>query len=188
MKHDDILRQIPDYVLGLVPANQLRDVEQHLVHCSVCQKAMVRERAVEQLVRSTVDTVTRPDPVYLRNLMPSIQQNQESVLVLRGWQKQLAPALLILFLLFGGLAINRMLPASSAPAFVATAHAATATSTYTPTATTAQVVPENQQTVSEASEHALKFVAPRPAMDADQPLETPDPLPTPVAAVRRGVH
>ena len=84
-----------------------------------------------------------------------------------------------------------MLPDGSVPAFVATAHAATATSTYTPTATMAQMVPKNEETDSSPAETdgpVLQAVMPIPAADADRPVETPDPLPTPVAAIRQSVQ
>jgi anti-sigma factor RsiW len=191
MTHDDILCQIPGYVLGLLPARQYHVVERHVSHCSVCQQEMSRERKLDRLVQSTMDAASKPNPAHLRSLMPDIPLKRPSALVFGGWQRQLAPALLILLLLFGGLAINSMLPAGSVPAFVATAHAATATSTYTPTATMAQAISESEQTNDELSvsdSYVKKLSIPKPSTDTDPPVETPDPLPTPIASIRQTVQ
>jgi hypothetical protein len=149
---------------------------------------MARERKLSQLVRSTVEVATKPDAAHVRRLMPAIPQQRRSGLYLNGWQKQLAPIILILLLMVGGFMLNRMLPAGSAPSFVATAHAATATSTYTPTATIAESLSENQQTNHKFNvKHSgvLNTAVPIPSPGLDRPVETPDPLPTPVVAARR---
>jgi len=189
MTHDDILRQIPDYVLGLLSPRQLSAVEHHVAHCTACQQMLVRERKLGQLVRSTVDVATKPDAAHLRTLMPAIPQRRPSGLIFHGWQKQLAPALLIFLLLFGGFMLNRMLPAGSVPSLVATAHAATATSTHTPTATVVQSLPEKIQTnhiTNDTHSGALNAAVPIPSPGLGHPLVTPDPLPTPVAASIQG--
>ena len=191
MTHDDILRQIPDYVLGLLSAAQLNAVENHVAHCTACRQVVIRERKLGRLVRSTVEVAAEPDKARLRNLMPAIPRQRRSGLILPGWQKQLAPAVLILLLLLGGFMLNRMLPAGSVPSFVATAHAATATSTYTPTATLAQSISASDRldhfsAVKQSA--AVNALMPVPSADADRPLETPDPLPTPVAAVRQAAQ
>lgn len=188
MTHDDILRQIPDYALGLLTPRQLSAVEHHVAHCISCQQSVARERKLGQLVRSTVDVATKPDSANVRRLMPTIPQQRQSGLILHGWQKQFAPVILILLLIFGGIMLNKMLPAGSAPFLVATAHAATATSTYTPTATMAQSLPDNQQTDRLSNvKHSgvINTAVPIPSLGLDRPVETPDQLPTPVAAIRR---
>ncbi len=188
MKHDDILHQIPDYVLGLLSPRQLSVVERHVAHCTVCQQSMARERKLGQLVRSTVAIATKPDSAQVQRLMPAIPQRRRSGLILHGWQKQFAPVMLILLLILGGFMVNKMLPAGSAPSLVATAHAATATSTYTPTATIAQSLPENQQPdrlFNVTQSGVINTVAPIPSLDPDRPVETPDPLPTPAASIRQ---
>lgn len=187
MKHDDILHQIPDYVLGIIPPKQRRSVERHAAHCIECQRAIGRERQLSHLVRSTVDVATEVNAVQVRNMMPSVPRQRRSGLILNGWQRQFAPAILILLLLFGGLTLNKLLPAGSVPALIATAHAATATSTYTPTATVAQSMPENignnrMSKVNNAGAISRAIAVPSP--HSDRPLETPDPIPTPVAAIR----
>ncbi len=191
MTHKDILRQIPEYVLGLLPDNQSHVVERHVVHCPACQQAVASERIVGQLVQSTLDAATTPNTARLRTLMPAVPQRRKLDLSLLGWQKQLAPALLVLILLFGGLAVNSMLPENSVPGFVATAHAATATQTNTPTATLVQVSHEK----TTAKEHVLladgpviKASVPKPPAGSGDLLTTPDPYPTPVAAIQRTVQ
>ena len=188
MTHDDILHQIPDYVLGLLSPRELTTVEHHVAGCPACQQAMVRERKLVQLVRSTVGVATKPDTVHLRSLRPTIPQQRQSGLVLHRWQKQLAPAVMILLIILGGFMLNRMLPAGSVPTLVATAHAATATSTYTPTATLAQSLPEKLETNDKSEfihSNGSNAAMPVPSPSSDRPLETPDPLPTPVAAIRQ---
>jgi hypothetical protein len=131
---------------------------------------------------------TKPDTAHVRRLMPAIPQQRRAGLILHGWQKQFAPVVLILLLMFGGFMLNRMLPAGSAPSLVATAHAATATSTYTPTATVAESLLENQQTNYKSNvkpSGLLNTAVPIPLPVLDHPIETPDPPPTPVAAARR---
>jgi hypothetical protein len=155
-------------------------------HCAACRQAMTRERKLVQLVRSTVNVATKPDAAQLRSLMPAVPQQRRSGSILSGWQKQLAPALLIFLLSLGGFMLNSMLPARSMPSFVATAHAATATSTNTPTATIVQSMPANNSLdhFSEVTESTASSVAvPVPFPGSGRPLETPDPLPTPIAAV-----
>jgi hypothetical protein len=117
-----------------------------------------------------------------------------------GWQKQLAPVLLLLLLALGGFILQSTLPEGSIPAFVVTAHASTATSTNTPTATLAQSLPQklvlSAAEVSAGHEQIDVVVntvvgpaMPVPKPDkvlfqgSEQPLATPDPLPTPVAAI-----
>ena len=188
MTHEDILHQIPDYVLGLLSPRQLSAVEHHVAHCTICQQSMARERKLGQLVRSTVGVATKPDSAHVRTMMPAIPQQRRSGLILYGWQKQLAPVVLILLLILGGFMLNKMLPAGSAPSLVATAHAATATSTYTPTATMARSLPENQQTdhLSNVKNSGIfDTAAPVLSPSSGRPVETPDPLPTPVAAIRQ---
>jgi anti-sigma factor RsiW len=190
MTHDDILRQIPEYVLGLLSPRQLSAVEHHAAHCTVCQQSIARERKLGQLVRSTVDVATKPDTAHMRRLMPAIPQQRRPDLILHGWQKQLAPVILILLLILGSFMLNRMLPAGSGPSLVATAHAATATSTYTPTATMAQSLPENQRLnhMSKVKHSGvLDTTVPISSPGSVRPAGTPDPLPTPIATIGRVV-
>ncbi len=187
MTHEEILHQIPAYVLGLSSPKQSGAIEQHISHCATCYHAVLQERKFGRLVRSTVDAATTPNNGRIRSLMPPAPQKRRAVPVINGWQKKVAPALLLLLLVISGLTLNNLLPAGAVPSLVATAHAATATSTYAPTATIVQSLPENEEmddspdvTYSNAIDTAVLV----PAPSADGPVETPDPLPTPVAAIK----
>lgn len=188
MKHEDILSQIPEYISGLLPASEQRFFDRHLAYCAACQRAARRERALQRLMHSTIDLATKPDPQRMQSLMPAVPLEGTSSLVWPGWQKRLAPALIILLLLFGGLFVNNIIPTKNVPAFVATAHAATATSTYTPLAPTAEALPAEEQ-LSEGSRWAGRLIdgaaAPEPPAAWNRTVETPDPQPTPVATVRQ---
>ena len=186
MTHDEILHQIPDYVLGLLSPKQLGAIEQHVAYCTACRHALLRERRFGRLVRSTVDAATTPNNTRVRNLMPAIPQKRRLVPVLNGWQKQLVPVMLLLIMVAAGFTLNNLLPAGSVPSLVATAYAATATSTDAPTATRIQSVPQTEavdrlpeSTYSDSMDTAVLVTA----FSAASPVETPDPLPTPAAAV-----
>jgi anti-sigma factor RsiW len=187
MTHEDISRRIPDYVLGLLSARQLGEVEHHVAHCPDCRRLVRREKRVGQLVRLTINAATRPDATRLQRLMPAIPHRRQSVVWhSQGWPKQLAPVLLLLLLAFGGFILQRTLPEGSVPAFVVTAHAATATTTNTPTATLAQSSPPKSaghEPFDVQVNTAVGPAMPLPSPDSEQPLATPGPLPTPVAAI-----
>ena len=186
MTHKDISRRIPDYVLGLLSPKQLGAVEHHIAHCPDCRQLLRREKRLGQLVRVTVDMATKPDPTRLRRLMPAIPRRRSVVWHPHGWQKQLAPVLLLLLLVLGGFILQRTLPEGSVPAFVVTAHAATATTTNTPTATLAQSLPQEStghEQFDVVENTVVGRAMPVPSPDSKQPLATPDPLPTPVAAI-----
>lgn len=205
MTHEDISRSIPDYVLGLLTPKQLGAVEQHVAHCPDCRQLLRREKRISQLVRVTVDKATTPDAIRLQRLMPATPPGQGVVwhppsLRRQGWQRQLAPVLLLLLLVLGGFILQRTLPEGSVPSFVVTAHAATATTTHTPTATLAQSFPDVPQklvlspALSEAEVAAADLGAgheqfdvvvkarPGPAMPVPSP-KSEQSLATPVAAI-----
>ncbi|NCF66817.1 MAG: hypothetical protein GWP61_12645 [Chloroflexi bacterium] len=189
MTHDEVSRRIPDYVLGLLSHKQLRAVEHHVAQCVDCQQTLRRERKLSQLVRVTIDTATKPEAIRLRHLMPVVTRRQSVNWFPQRWQKQLAPILLLILLTLGGLLLQRTLPEGSVPAFVATAHAATATTTNTPTATVAQSIPAKHAGYEQYEQHDFEERAvvgpaiPVPSPESAQALATPGPLPTPVAAL-----
>jgi hypothetical protein len=93
-----------------------------------------------------------------------------------------------LLLVFSGLLINNIIPTKNSPAFVATAHAATATSTITPLAPATEAQPESEQNIEGSfvtAQTVFEVAVPDPPADWAQPLETPDPQPTPLAASRQ---
>lgn len=136
MTHDDIRQQLTDYALGLLPHHKLDMVEKHLTSCSACRDAVQVERHIGQMVHSTLQIAAQPQAHRLQSLMPQPPQPRRLPWQRAGWQKQLAPLLVIFTLLIGAFASQRLLPSgSNLPGFVVTAYAATATSTNTPTAT-----------------------------------------------------
>ena len=186
MTHEDVLQSIPDYVLGLLSAKQLGVIESHVNHCVDCQRALLREKKVNHLVRTTIDTATRPDATCIKRLMPAIPHRRSTAWNRRGWQRQLAPVLILLLLVLGGVTLQRTLPDGSMPAFVVTAHAATATSTNTPTATVSQASPtaNAHYELYDFEGHVTAdqiLSAPNPHVAST--WATPDPLPTPVTAL-----
>ncbi len=188
MKHEDILSQIPDYISGFLSTREQRIFNRHLAECSACQRTVRHERALQQLMHSTIDLATRPDPMRMERLVPPLPHGATSSLVWPGWQKRLAPVLLILLLLFGGLFVNNFIPTKNVPGFVATAHAATATSTYTPLAPTNQALPAREKTKADSliTDHkVIEAAKSEPPIAWDQTLETPDPQPTPVTPIRQ---
>jgi anti-sigma factor RsiW len=187
MTHDDFRQQLPDYALSLLSPQQLGLIEDHIAHCDGCRKALLKERKVGRLVYSTIHNATQPDSGRLRSLMPVPRASLPacSPWNRRGWQKQLAPVILILMLAFGVFLTQRTLPAGgSFPGFVGTAYAATATSTNTPTATAVQSLPVGQ-TVPELETLSSVPNQPAPSKAPDHPVTTPEPLPPSVASVRQ---
>lgn len=167
MNHEQILQQIPDYALGLLPPFERQQVENHAQSCPRCQKALAEEQMLGSLVWSTIHLVTEPTPRQLRPLMPSIPRPQTPSL-LRGWQKQLAPIALLLMLLLGGLGWNAHQQTNwqtNNPMLLVM----TATTTNTPTVT-ATTIPSTQMPTSTAI-----------AISPTYNLTTPAPSSTPVA-------
>jgi len=63
---------IPDYVLGLLSADDSRRVEQHARQCPLCREAIQRERLVEFRVRGAVQLAARPPAGRLEALRPPL--------------------------------------------------------------------------------------------------------------------
>ncbi|MCA9997156.1 MAG: zf-HC2 domain-containing protein [Anaerolineales bacterium] len=167
MNHEQILQQIPDYALGLLPQVERQQVESHAQGCPRCQQALANEQRLGQLVRSTLHAATEPAPRQLRPFMPPIPRRQTPSL-LHGWQKQLAPIVLLLMLLLGGMGWNARQQSngfSNNPMLLVM----TATTTNTPTVT-ATKAPPTQMPTSTAI-----------AISTDDHVATPAPNPTPLA-------
>ena len=167
MNHEQILQQIPDYTLGLLPPHERQQMEIHAQSCPGCQRTLAEEQRLEQLVRSTLHLVTEPAPRQLRPLMPPIPRTQTPSL-LRGWQKQLAPIALLLMLMLGGLGWNARQQTnwSTNPPMLLVM---TATTTNTPTVTATQMPPTQMPTSTAVANSPANHVA------------TPAPNPTPLA-------
>jgi anti-sigma factor RsiW len=137
MKIDHARPLIPDYVLGLLSADESRRVESHAQQCPACREAIRRERQIEALVRQSVQAAARPPAGRLAQLRPAPRR---AAPLRRQLYRQLAPltalaVLLVVVLLAqtGGL----WTPAFARGVFRPPADTATATMTHTPTATLA---------------------------------------------------
>ena len=177
MKQQHIYQQIPDYVLGLLPRKEQQQVDQHTLVCVDCRLALQREREMGQLVHSTLTAATQP-PTNLRQFMPPVSSKLKmgqrfgfSV----NWQRQLAPLMLVLFLLLASfgfyLSEQRGLWQDPTP----TAVAITATLTDSPTATITETRLEEGLTLQTT---AVPTNTQQPIITA-----TPAPNPTPIAAL-----
>jgi anti-sigma factor RsiW len=146
MESEHTLQLLPDYALGLLPAEERRRVESHARQCPACRLALQRERGVEALVRDAVHSAARPAPGRLNALRPAAPAARLRPLPLY----RLAPATLVALLLALVLLFGPARPSSSPALFgpgVATAAGspaaeatATVTTTHTPTATLAAAV------------------------------------------------
>ena len=130
------LTYLSDYVLGLLPADDRRRVEQHTRSCDVCEAALRRERQLVSLVRGTLSAVA-PAPGRLEALRPIIAPRPTSrMLFLRLAPASLAAfALCVAMLLASGPPLGpAMFGSDGTPALTSSP---TSTSTRTPTATLA---------------------------------------------------
>lgn len=133
---------IPDYVLGLLSADDSRRVEQHARQCPLCREAIQRERLVEFRVRGAVQLAARPPAGRLEALRPAFPRPAARV---RGsLYRQLAPAMALVMLLVvvllaqvGGHGLPTPGFGRATEASTMLAATASATATQTPTATLA---------------------------------------------------
>ena len=188
MDSEHALQLIPDYVLGLLSADESRCVEQHAHHCPVCREAIRRERQVGALLRQTVQMAARPPLGRLEQLRPAPRHVGNAR---RRLYRQLAPltalaVLLVVVLLGQTRGLGR-----STPVFAQTAEPATATLTTaaTPTVTLAALdntAADSTATLTRAarpSGPALALAAPRPP-DAP-PTARPSAVATPIITYAR---
>jgi hypothetical protein len=176
MKQQHVHRQIPDYVLGLLPQKEQQQVDQHTLVCADCRLALRREQELGQLVHSTLAAATQP-PVNLRQFMPAIPRKSHQTWAFPlGWQRPLVPLTLVLFLLVGSLSFylqgQRRLWLNPTP----TSLAITATLTDSPTATITETRAEQTVDLQVTAVPITSHI--QPAITA-----TPAPNPTPIAAL-----
>ncbi|MBK7215666.1 MAG: zf-HC2 domain-containing protein [Candidatus Promineofilum sp.] len=91
LQSDDIAHArplIPDYVLGLLSADESRRVESHAQQCPACREAIRRERQIEALVRQSVQAAARPPAGRLAQLRPAPRR---AAPLRRQLYRQLAP-------------------------------------------------------------------------------------------------
>lgn len=161
------------YALGLLDAEERRAVERHALACAVCRSEIQTDRQLDQLVRSTLQTVTHIDNGRLRKLMPTSPRRR-----VQRWQvvvqRQLVPVCMLLLLFFSGLGVYQTMQHEPTNGVgFPTALAATATHTVSPTETAV---------ATRAVETAVETAA---AANATQ-LITPSPAATPIAYLNHG--
>lgn len=129
---------IPDYILGLLPQSMQQQVESHVANCSHCRAALEDERAIDSLIRQTLQVATQPGVGLLQRSRPVVAPRRQPAQSFIG--RQLAPVMVLLAILAGTLVMQTAQITSRfdlpAPGFYR-ANTPTATSTSTPTATIA---------------------------------------------------
>ncbi|MEZ4517693.1 MAG: zf-HC2 domain-containing protein [Chloroflexota bacterium] len=179
-----ILPPVSDYVLDLLPENDRHMLETHAATCSDCRRALEQERQIETLVRQTLQVATQPNSMRLQALRPRVveRQAQQPTMFVR----QLAPVMLLLFILAGTLVLQVTRVAGEfnipAPAFYKNS-TPTATNTSTPTATIANLDRQShlsQDAVSMAfpvqpPAPPTETAAPRPASQMTEPVSVSTP-------------
>lgn len=136
MIHEEVEQKLQDYVLGLLPPATTEEMAHHVATCSACRRAVQEERAVGELVRSTLSCTARIDESRLRSLKPPMPWLARRQGIAAGWTARLAPALMLLLLLAGTFVVLATDSERSMPLFIPAT--ATTVSTHTPTATIAQ--------------------------------------------------
>lgn len=183
MDSEHALQLIPDYVLGLLGADESRRVEQHAHHCPACREALRRERQVGALLRQTVQMAARPPAGRLEHLRPTPRRVARAR---RQLYRQLAPLTALAVVLLVVLLAQTRGFGRTTPAFAQTAEPATATMTAaaTPTVTlaalddTAAGPTATLTRAARPSGPALALAAPRPP-DAP-PTSGPSAAATPI--------
>lgn len=174
---------IPDYVLGLLSADESRRIEQHAHACPTCREAIRRERQVGALLRQTVQIAARPPVGRLDKLRPTPRPVPRAR---RQLYRQLAPLTALATLLLVVLLAQTRGYGLSTPVFAQTSEPATATvtSSATPTATLAGRDEAASPAADSNDATATLIYVPRPdapalALAAPPPPDAP-PAATPV--------
>ena len=140
LDHGKESRLVPDYVLGLLPAETAQAVESHLATCERCREAARRERLLLAEVRQTMTSATRPVPGRIRRLMPAPSARHTFLPALNSGARRPVAALALLLVLFLGVVQSDLFlgqPASDSLLSSPSATILVATATTTPTATQA---------------------------------------------------
>jgi anti-sigma factor RsiW len=175
MESEHPLTLLPDYALGLLPADERRRVESHTRQCPACRLALQRERGIEGLVRQTVHAAARPAPGRLAALRPEVPvaRPRPKALYLRLAPVTLVAVLLALGLLFGP-GRPSFTPGLFGPGLATAGPTATVTSTHTPTATLAAA-----DDTSDASSFVATQAPPGRIAQSPRPVA---PIATPIVA------
>ena len=177
-----VTKQIPDYVLGLLSAEEHLRVERHTLTCADCRLALRHEGEVGRRVQATLAAAGQP-PADLRQFMPAVPAKAAfrpkwrlpATAFSLAWPQQLVPLTVILLLLASSLSLylseQRGVWTNPSP----TSLAVTATMTDIPTATITET----------RGEQTTKMAKTAVATTPSQPeiVATPAPIPTPIAAL-----
>ena len=171
MNQEHVLNQISDYVLDLLPRQERRWVEQHTAVCSQCRQQLHQESELSQLMRGTLAMATQPSGLRLRQLMPPPPRAQNRQWPFAAWTKQLALTTLLFVMLWSGLSLyQQQFSPNGTPS---NQLAVTATMTQDPTMTLASLEEKNEV-------EAVTTAVPLLILE---PSATPEPIPTPIAAL-----
>lgn len=183
MDSEHALQLIPDYVLGLLSADESRRVEEHAHACPACREAIRRERQVGALLRQTVQMAARPPAGRLEQLRPAPRRVARAR---RQLYRQLAPLTALAVLLLVVVLAQTRGYGRPTPAFAQTAEAATATLTTaaTPTVTLA-ALDDTAADPTATLTRAARSSAPTLALAAPQPPDTPPAAATPIITYTR---
>lgn len=151
---------LSDYVLGLLPAPKLKQIERHLAECDACLQQVRRERAMARALRNTLRDTPLPAQGRLAELMPAPPESRGPLAWTVLWRPALALSLFLVIFL-GGMHMQQS-PGGALAYPSATALSVTAT--RTPTATTA---------TESAAEPEAEFQAVPDATPAARPEGTP---------------
>lgn len=166
MEQTHVFNLISDYVLGLLPAAERRQVEQHAANCPACRQQLVAEREISRRVRHTLAALPAPSSARLTRRMPAPPSARAPLFFQAGWYKAWVTVGLLLVIFAGALQLRPdnarggHIWSEPAPYMLATAtEQPTATVTVTATVTATQVA------------------------GAPETLSTPTAAPTPIAAL-----
>jgi len=169
MTDEHLLHLLPDYALGLLPAEERRRVERHAGQCAACRAALGRERALSTAMRGAIQTAAAPPPGRLAALRPRPATRARPAPL----YARLAPLTMVMALLALGLLFGRGAPPFAPAVFAGNTPTLTATSTQTPTATTST----GATTATQAA--TATEIADRPAQPAAPPATPAPPPPGP---------
>lgn len=158
--------KITDYVLGLVPENEKREIAVHITGCLECQQALSQERQISLAVRDALTQATYPDRQRLQELMPPIPQREAASLFGLNWQPRFAFVGLLLMLILGAVSLQTQLRQETwigtSPAIYSTTAIVTDTPTLTVSATRKDPEPLDTAIPTRVSHNPL--AVPHPAI------------------------
>ena len=160
------------YVLDLISAQERKRIEEHIVECDRCMESIQVDRQIEQLVSTTIRSISVPSASSLQKLMPDIPPHGSRADRFGGFPAFLHPlvwqpvvALVVISVLFfGSMSFNMT---SNGVAISTSTSTATMTSTTTGTA------------ISQRAGHFSVHNSPMTPMPAATPIAQLSPAPRP---------